>query len=172
MFCVAVVFLVRLGPLGNRIVPNLVKNYLTPSTADPIHPVPIFIPPDVPARGVYPARGIPMFLDPLQDDENHEPGPYPLEAQQRYFSYRAILAAIVSQNSCVLVFMGIAQLSRDMLQNGVSHRCACVKLIAKGGIAPFWGSANLPEKVSRDMGYRSDSIAVSREMGPLSPTPK
>ena len=37
-----------------------------------------------------------------------------------------------------------------------------------GGIAPFWGSANLPEKVSRDMGYRSDSIAVSRDMGPLS----
>ena len=32
----------------------------------------------------------------------------------------------------------------------------------------FWGSANLPEKVSRDMGYRSDSIAISRDMGPLS----
>ena len=37
-----------------------------------------------------------------------------------------------------------------------------------GGIAAFWGSANLPEKVSRDMGYRSDSIAISRDMGPLS----
>ena len=67
-----------------------------------------------------------------------------LEAQQRYFSYRAILVAIVSQNLFVLVFMGIAQLSRDMLQNGVSHRCAYVKLSAKGGIAPFWGSAELP----------------------------
>ena len=56
-----------------------------------------------------------------------------------------------------------------MLQNGVAHRCACVKLSTKGGgIAPFWGSANLPEKVSRDMGYHSDSIAVSRDMGPLS----
>ena len=42
----------------------------------------------------------------------------PLEAQQRYFSYRAILVAI---------------LSRDTLQNGVSHRCVCVKLSAKGG---------------------------------------
>ena len=52
-------------------------------------------------------------------------------------SYRAILAAIVSQNSFVLVFVGgTAQLSRDMLQNGVSHRCACVKLSTKGGIAP------------------------------------
>ena len=53
-----------------------------------------------------------------------------------------------------------------MLQNGVSHRCACVKLSTKGGvIAPFWASANLPEKVSRDMGYRRDSIAVSRDYG-------
>ena len=32
----------------------------------------------------------------------------PLEAQQRYFSYRAILAAIVSQNSFVLVFVGVS----------------------------------------------------------------
>ena len=55
-----------------------------------------------------------------------------------------------------------------MLQNGVSHRCACVKLGTKGGIAPFWGNANFPLKVSRDMGYRSDSIAVSRDTGPLS----
>ena len=56
-----------------------------------------------------------------------------------------------------------------MLKNGVSHRCTCVKLSTKGGgIAPFWGSANLPEKVSRDMGYRSNSIAVSRDLGPLS----
>ena len=34
-----------------------------------------------------------------------------LKAQQRYSSYRTILVAIVSQNSFVLVFMGIAQLS-------------------------------------------------------------
>ena len=62
---------------------------------------------------------------------------------------------------------GIAQLSRDMLRSRVSHRCACVKLSTKGS-APFWGSADLPEKVSRDMGYRSDSIAISRDMvGPL-----
>ena len=68
----------------------------------------------------------------------------------------------------MLVLWGIAQLSRDMLQNGVSHRCACVKQRTKGGgIAPFWGSAKLHQIVSRDMGYRSDSIAVSRDMGPL-----
>ena len=34
---------------------------------------------------------------------------------------------------------GIAQLSRDMLQNGVSHRCACVKLSAKGGYRTILG---------------------------------
>ena len=37
------------------------------------------------------------------------------------------------------------QLLRDTLQNGVSHRCACVKQSTKrGGIAPFWGRAGLP----------------------------
>ena len=38
------------------------------------------------------------------------------------------VTTIVSQNSLVHVFMGIAQLSRDTLQNGVSHGCARVKL--------------------------------------------
>ena len=44
-----------------------------------------------------------------------------------------------------------------------------------GGIAPFWGSADLPDKVSRDTGYCSDSITISCDMGPLSfrsPPPK
>ena len=56
-------------------------------------------------------------------------------------SYRAMLVAIVSQNSCALVFMGY----RDKLQHGVSHRCACVKLTTKGGgvIAPFSGAAEI-----------------------------
>ena len=56
-----------------------------------------------------------------------------------------------------------------MLQNGVSHRCACVKLSTKvGGIAPSSGAANLPEKVSRGMGHRSrHSIASSRDLGPV-----
>ena len=56
-----------------------------------------------------------------------------------------------------------------MLQDGVSHRCACVKLSAKGGgIASFWGTANLREKVSRNMEYRGDGIALLHHMGPLS----
>ena len=32
----------------------------------------------------------------------------------------------------------------------------------RGGIAPLWESGKFPEEVSRDMGYRSDSIAVLR----------
>ena len=69
----------------------------------------------------------------------------------------------------MFLFCGASsQLSRDMFQNGASHRCACVKVSTKGGgIAPFWGSANLAKKVSRDTGYRSDSVAKSRDMGPL-----
>ena len=50
----------------------------------------------------------------------------------------------------MFVFVGIAQLSRDMKST-----------------APFWGAANLPEEVSRDIGYHSDSIVISRNMGPL-----
>ena len=38
----------------------------------------------------------------------------------------------------------------------------------RGGIAPCWGIAGMAEKVSRDRGYRSDTIAISRDMGPLS----
>ena len=57
-----------------------------------------------------------------------------------------------------------------MLQNGVPQRCARVKLSTQGGgggshhrgVAPLWGSAKLREKVSHDMGYRSDSIAIPK----------
>ena len=40
----------------------------------------------------------------------------------------------------------------------------------RGVIAPFWGSANPLKEVSRDIGYRGDSIAISCDMGPLSLT--
>ena len=62
---------------------------------------------------------------------------------------------------------GIAQSPRDKLQNGLSHRCACVRLSTKGGLPEHFGrSANLLERESRDMGYRSNSIATSRGMRP------
>ena len=75
--------------------------------------------------------------------------PVVLEAQQRYFSYCEILLAIVSQNPFVLVFLGIAQLSRDMLQNGVSHRYAFVKLSSKGGYRTILGLCQPPLKKYR-----------------------
>ena len=40
-------------------------------------------------------------------------GPRSLEAQQRYFSYRAILVATVSPNSFVLVLMGYHTIIRE-----------------------------------------------------------
>ena len=51
-----------------------------------------------------------------------------LEAQQQYFSYRAILVAIVSQTLSCLFLWGIAQLSRDVLQNGALHSLTDVPL--------------------------------------------
>ena len=57
--------------------------------------------------------------------------------------------------------LNIAQLSRDMVQIGVSHRRAYAKLSTKGGYRTILGSAN-PEEASRDMGYRSDSLTISR----------
>ena len=92
-----------------------------------------------------------------------------LEAQQRYLSYREDSC---SDSITKLFGAGVSRnyrAPRGALQNGVSHRCACVKLSTKRGVSHNGGgAANLPEKVSRDMGYRSDSIAISRGMGPLS----
>ena len=68
----------------------------------------------------------------------------------------------------MLVFVGYrTTIARYVAKRGIAQMCLCETKYQGGGIAPFWGSANLPEKVSRDMGYRSDSIAVSRDMGPL-----
>ena len=49
---------------------------------------------------------------------------------------------------------------------GIAQVCLCeTKDQGPGGaIAPFWGIANLPEKVSRDMEYRNESIAMSRDL--------
>ena len=68
----------------------------------------------------------------------------------------------------MLVFLGYRTIIARYVAKWVSHRCACVKLSTQGGIAPFWGVLTSLKKVSRGMGYRSDSIAMSRDMGPLS----
>ena len=44
---------------------------------------------------------------------------------------------------------------------GIAQMCLC-ETKCPGVIAPLWGSANLPAKVSRNMGYHSDSIAILR----------
>ena len=58
-------------------------------------------------------------------------------------------------------------IARYVAKWGIAQMCLCETKYQRGGVAPIWGTANLPENVSRDMGYRSDSIAVSRDMGPL-----
>ena len=61
-------------------------------------------------------------------------------------------------------------ISRYAAKWGIAQMCLHeTKYRGEGGVAPFWGSAHLPEKVSRDMGYRSGSIAISRDIGPLRP---
>ena len=51
-----------------------------------------------------------------------------------------------------LVSKGIAQLSRDMLQNWVLHRCACVKLSTKGGYRTILGGVLTSLKKHRKCG--------------------
>ena len=68
------------------------------------------------------------------------------------------------------VFYGVSRRYRAICckMGVVSQRCACVNLSTKRGVSHhFGGTATLPLKVSRARGYRSDSIAISRDMGPL-----
>ena len=61
------------------------------------------------------------------------------EAQQRYFSYRAILVAIVSQNALVLVFMGIAHLvSRGRCGREIARLRRLAAVVAASCLR-FWG---------------------------------
>ena len=49
-----------------------------------------------------------------------------VEAQQRYFSYRAMLVAIVSQNAFVLVLMGYRTIiARYVAKWGIAQMCLC-----------------------------------------------
>ena len=91
------------------------------------------------------------------------------EAQQRYFSYGAMLVATIPQNSFVLVLFLLESRNYRAIccKMGIAQMCLYKTTNSGGGIAPFWGSANRPDKVSRDMGHHSDSIAISCDMGPL-----
>ena len=62
-----------------------------------------------------------------------------LEAQQRYFSYRAILVAIVLQNVFVLVFMGYRTIiARYAAKWGIARMCLC-KIKYQWGVSHHFG---------------------------------
>ena len=55
-----------------------------------------------------------------------------------------MLVAIVSESFFVLVFMGYRTIiARCVAQWGITQMCLCEAKCQGGGIAPFWGSANL-----------------------------
>ena len=81
-----------------------------------------------------------------------------------------MLAAIVSQNSFVLVFVGYRTIiARYVAKWGIAQMCLCETKYQGEVSHQFGGALTSVKKVSRDMGYRNDSIAVSCDMGPLSP---
>ena len=62
-----------------------------------------------------------------------------LEAQQRYFSYCAILVAIVSQNYFVPVFMGYRTIiARYVAKWGIALMCLC-ETTYHGGVSHHFG---------------------------------
>ena len=80
-----------------------------------------------------------------------------------------IVLNLEARKTCSCLFYGVSYNYRATWCNmGIAQMCLCETKYQGGGIAPFWGSADLPEKVSFDMGYRSDGIAISPDMGPLS----
>ena len=59
-------------------------------------------------------------------------------------------------------------IARYVAKRGIAQMCPReTKYQGPGRYRTILGEANLPEKVSRDKGYRSESIAVSRGVGPL-----
>ena len=88
------------------------------------------------------------------------------EAQQRYFSYRAMLVAIASQNLFVLVFMGYRTIiARYVAKRGISQMSRC-EAKYQGRVSHHVGGALTSLKKYRAiLGYRSGRIAILRDMG-------
>ena len=75
----------------------------------------------------------------ITDQSNQRGGV--LEAQQRCFSYRAILVAIVSQNYFVLVFVGYRTIIRaTRCKMGITQMCLCETKYQGGGYRTILGS--------------------------------
>ena len=69
--------------------------------------------------------------------------------------------AIVLQRCFVLVLLGYRTIiARYAAKWGIAQMCLCETKYQEG----YRTISNLPENVSRDMGYRRDSIAISRDM--------
>ena len=65
-------------------------------------------------------------------------------------------------------FHGVSHnITRYVATWGIAQMCLCENKVLKAGIVPIRGAADLPVKKSRSMRYRSDSIAISHNMGPL-----
>ena len=60
-----------------------------------------------------------------------------------------------------------ASIARYVAKRGIAQMCLCETKYQRG-VSHRFGGVLISLKVSRDMGYRSDSIAISRDMGPLS----
>ena len=76
------------------------------------------------------------------------------------------MIAQMTQSPFVLVSMGCrTSVAQYVAKWGIAQMCLCETKYQGGGIAPVRGATNLTEKVSLHMGYRSDSIAISRDMG-------
>ena len=86
----------------------------------------------------------------------------PLEAQQRYFPYRATLVAIVSQNSFVLVFVGYRTIiARYVAKRGIAQMCLC-ETKYQGGYRTFWGECEtLLKSIARYGATKRSSIALT-----------
>ena len=107
--------------------------------------------------------------------------PLPKFSPRKSFPCRALRGPVailfISRNTCsdsiaklfCACFLGYRTvIARYVAKWVIAQMCLCdTKYQGVGGIAQFGWAANVPENVSCDMGYRSDSIAISRDMGPL-----
>ena len=65
-----------------------------------------------------------------------------LRGPARYFSYRATLVAIVSQNSLVLVFFFVGYrtiIARYVAKGGIAQMCLCETKYPRGGVSHHFG---------------------------------
>ena len=88
----------------------------------------------------------------------------------RYLSAKCYLATHTLFCAC---FCGVSHnvIARCVAKWGIAQMCLCETIVPRGGVSHHLGGVqNSFKNYQRDMRYRSDSIAASRDMGPLSPS--